>query len=84
MDKQYFQEFVGEILKLEGRKDLEEFLSSILTPKELDEIPKRLQIIKLLKRGVSQREITEKLGVGIATVTRGSTALRNKMFKNLR
>ena len=37
----------------------------------------------MLKTGVAQREISQKLGVGIATVTRGAKELKNKHFKNI-
>jgi TrpR family trp operon transcriptional repressor len=52
-------------------------LESLLTPAEYQEISKRLQIFKLLNEGVAHRKIAEQLGVGIATVSRGSRALRD-------
>lgn len=36
------------------------------------DVTKRLQIFEMLEQGVPQRQIAEKLGVGIATVTRGA------------
>lgn len=57
-----------------------EFLQALLTPKELSEIPHRIQIIKLLKAGLPQREVAERLGVGIATVTRGAKEINNNGF----
>ena len=54
------------------------FLSDLLTKSEYEELGKRLQIIKMLDAGFSQREIVEKLGVGIATVTRGSAMMKNQ------
>lgn len=58
-------------------KLLDKFLFDILTPKEYEEINKRWEIVKMLHSGVNQHDIAKKLGVGIATVTRGSTALKN-------
>lgn len=58
-------------------KLLDKFLFDILTPKEYDEIHKRWEIVKMLHSGVNQHDISKKLGVGVATVTRGSTALKN-------
>ena len=55
---------------------MEQLLSDLLTPSEISEISKRLQIFNLLQAGVPQRQIAEQLGVGIATVTRGSRALK--------
>ncbi|MCO4785411.1 Trp operon repressor [Marinomonas gallaica] len=51
-------------------------LNALLTPSEISEMQRRLQIFALLEEGVSQREIAKQLGVGIATVTRGSRALK--------
>ena len=59
-----------------GHISLAEALRDLLTPSEFAEVVKRLQIFKLLEQGVPQRQIAETLGVGIATVTRGSRALR--------
>lgn len=50
---------------------------ALLTPVEIGSIAQRLSILDALSRGVSQREISERLGVGIATVTRGSRTLKN-------
>jgi TrpR family trp operon transcriptional repressor len=56
---------------------LEAFLTDLLTPVEYTEIKKRWEIIKMLDGGVNQHEIAKKLGVGIATVTRGSRELHD-------
>lgn len=55
---------------------LEKRLKALLTPKEINEMQHRLQILSLLEQGVPQRDIAKQLGVGIATVTRGSRALK--------
>ncbi len=53
------------------------FLKDLLTPAELEEIKRRLKIIKLLKQGLPQREVAKKLKIAIATITRGSLMLKN-------
>lgn len=53
-------------------------LNALLTSAELHDIALRLEILKRLKKGDTQRSIAESLGVGIATVTRGS-----RQFKEL-
>ncbi|MEP0072400.1 MAG: Trp family transcriptional regulator [Marinomonas sp.] len=55
---------------------LEKRLKALLTPNELNELKHRLEIFSLLEQGVPQRDIAKQLGVGIATVTRGSRALK--------
>jgi TrpR family trp operon transcriptional repressor len=80
-DSIQLDELMEAILKMKNKKQLENFLQGILTPKELVEIPNRLQIIKLLKRGVAHQDIANKLGVGVATVTRGSSELKKGRFQ---
>ncbi len=76
-ESDYIQELIEHLLEAGERGELEQALHSLLTPSELSEISKRLQIFKLLAAGMPQRQIAEKLGVGIATVTRGSRAMKD-------
>jgi TrpR family transcriptional regulator, trp operon repressor len=76
-----FDELMELILKTKAKKELENLLLGILTPKELMEIPNRLKIVKLLKRGIAHQEIASKLHVGVATVTRGSREIQKGRFK---
>ena len=71
------------LLTLRTRKEIISFLKAILTPKELIEIPKRLEIIRLLKRNLPQREVARILKVGVATVTRGARELKLGHFKDV-
>ncbi len=71
------------LLKINSKEEMKDFLEGIFTPKELLEIPNRLAIIMLLKSGMSQHEVADKLKVGIATVTRGSKELQKGRFKNV-
>ncbi|MEN9530210.1 MAG: Trp operon repressor [Pseudomonadota bacterium] len=59
-------------LKNAREDDLLQLLKSLLTPAEIDALVQRLGILDGLARGTPQREISEQLRVGIATVTRGS------------
>lgn len=72
----YRQELIDHLLAARDSETLEQALTDLLTPSELSEISKRLQIFKRLEAGVPQRQIAEELGVGIATVTRGSRVLK--------
>ena len=83
MSDKYLNELVQTLAAFSDHKQLRKFLAAILTPKELDEIPKRLQIIKMLKKGVAQRDISAKLKVGVATITRGSKELHKGNFKDI-
>lgn len=78
---------VGELAKAfmtqKTSRDMLEFLKGILTPKELEEMSTRLQIVKLIKKGFPHQEIARRLEVGVATVTRGSRELKKGRFKNI-
>jgi len=76
MNDKFRKELAKVITLIDDPKLAEAFLSNILTPKDLDEISVRLQIFKLLFKGVPQREVSEKLGVSIGTVSRGSRELK--------
>lgn len=75
-EQQYITELVEHLMAIRSGEQMEKALRDLLTPSEFSEVVKRLQIFKLLEQGVPQRQIAETLGVGIATVTRGSRALR--------
>lgn len=79
----YLDNLIDLLLQIRTRSEMLDFLKGILTPIELKEIPTRLEIVKMLKSGVSQHQISDKLGVGIATVTRGSKELQKGRFQNV-
>ncbi len=76
MNSQFIRELVRVIGSLREPVEILAFLHNILTPTELDEIARRLQIFKLLKKGLPQRTVAARLGVGIATVSRGARELK--------
>lgn len=76
MDSKHINELADTIVSINKRQTAKDFLKNILTPAEFQEIVKRLQIVKLLKKGVTQRKIAEKLDVSIGTITRGSRELK--------
>ena len=64
---------------------VEDFLVAILTPREIREVARRWQLVKLLEEGVSQRTVARKLGMSLCKITRGSRELkkRNSAFKRV-
>lgn len=77
--RKYAWELVAVLMRAaREEKLLHEFLLDILTPAEYGEISVRWQIVTLLSRKAPQREIARKLGVSVATVSRGARELLNK------
>lgn len=64
------------LMEPRSNKEMKDLLTDVLTISEREEFATRIEIFKMLLAGKPQREIAEKLGVGIATVSRGSNALK--------
>lgn len=74
----YIRHLVNHLLDQDSPEALEKALSDLLTASELDDVARRLQIIEMLAEGIPQRQIADRLGVGIATVSRGSNVLKQR------
>jgi len=83
MANKHKNELANAFLLNKSQNEMLDFLEGILTPKEIESLSMRLQIVKMLKEGIAQRQIADKLGVGIATVTRGSGELKKGRFSNI-
>jgi len=81
--QKYLNQLVEMLIRIKSAEEMKDFLKALLTPQELEIIPKRLEVIKLLKKGSSQRLIASRLNVGIATVTRGARELKLNHFRNV-
>ena len=56
---------------------LYDFLHGILTPRERETIALRWQLVKMLEKGVQQRNIADRLGISLCKITRGSRELKH-------
>lgn len=79
-----FNDVTDIIYTTRDKELLEDFLMGVTTEKERSELAQRVEIIKRLIAGEPQAKIASDLGVGIATVTRGSKELSQGRFKVLR
>ncbi len=55
---------------------IEDFLYSLFTKSEADEIAKRWALVKSLAAGTPQRQIAQDLGLSLCKITRGSRELK--------
>jgi len=84
MNEKYLEDLIEEFLKIKDKKVMRNFLMGLFTEQELEEIPTRIQIVKMIKKGLPQQKIAEKLGIGVATVTRGSKEIQKGRFINIK
>ena len=76
-DKDGWCGFLQLIYRLKNPRQLEEVLTFFLTIEEKKDLSLRFLLVKeLLKGELTQREISAKLKVSIAKITRGSNALK--------
>ncbi len=83
-DKKRFNELVELIYSADSKALLNDLLVGITTPAEREALTNRIEIVRRLLKGDPQADIAADLGVGIATVTRGSRELADGRFKILR
>ena len=78
-------EIARVLASVEDEKLIERFLKSLLTEKETFEVSSRWELVKLLREGKSQRNISDELGISLCKITRGSKELkkRSSAFKRM-
>lgn len=62
-----------------SEKEIERLFVAMLTPSEIEVLSQRIHIVEMLYAGKPQREVSEQLGVGVATATRGNRMLRENI-----
>ncbi|MCA3903346.1 trp operon repressor [Vibrio vulnificus] len=74
-----WQQIVDLVKHSVEQKQHDMLLTMLMTPDEREALVSRVNIVcELLKGELSQRQISQMLGVGIATITRGSNELKLK------
>ncbi len=59
-------------------RQMNAFFDEIFTPAERRDLELRWQSVKMLHKGVTQRKISEQLGISLCKITRGSKVLQTK------
>lgn len=73
-DKGFYEALAG----VTDVRDMQRFMKELLTPKELEDVSRRWQILTDLCLGVPQREIAERHQMSLCKITRGSRVLHEK------
>ncbi|MFP4115507.1 MAG: Trp family transcriptional regulator [Spirochaetota bacterium] len=74
--KSTIHEVAHTLAGISDEKLMVELLTELLTPTEVRRIEQRWELVKLLGQGMSQREISRRLGISLCNITRGSRELR--------
>jgi TrpR family transcriptional regulator, trp operon repressor len=80
-DKDLITTNISEMAQALSKADpclVEEFLYSLYTASEADEIAKRWALVKQIAQGRPQREIAKDLGLSLCKITRGSRELKKE------
>ena len=77
MKSDWSKEFFSLLASARDEKEIKAILEELLTPNELQAIAERWQIVKLLLKGTTQRDVRDTLKVAIATVSRGARVVHH-------
>ena len=78
-----YQSLLKHLANCSYSHEIERLLQALLTDKEQQDIANRIRIFDLLNQGITQREVSDQLGVGIATVSRGAKVMQNHDVNSL-
>lgn len=83
--KEAFRELCLAISKTDDPELVEDFMTCLLTPTEVQEISSRWALVREIDAGITQREIAKNLGLSLCKITRGSRELKkdNSPFKTM-
>lgn len=70
-------ELYEAVLSIKDKKECRAFFEDICTPAEIEALADRWKVARLLVKEMPYREISEKTGVSLATVTRVARFLFN-------
>ena len=70
-----FDSVFNAILKLNTIEDCRKFFEDVFTIKELEDVSQRLEVAKLLKKGLNYQTISKETGASTATISRVNKCL---------
>ncbi len=73
-----FDELINLFVNINTKKDMENLFQELFTEKEREDITLRLQLMKELHQGKTQRSIAEKHRISLCKITRGSKLLKKE------
>lgn len=76
--KKEFRELALVLNNVSKVNDLELLLEELLTSKELEDLTKRWALMKMLRSGMTQRDIANELKISLCKITRGAKILKNE------
>lgn len=74
----YLEELSLALAKSDDADLIRDFLQSLLTPNEVQEVSTRWALVRLIDEGMSQRNIAKKLGLSLCKITRGSKEIQRE------
>lgn len=77
VQERVFELFITSLGKVRSKTQAADFVKDLLSPTERAMLAKRLSIAYLLSKGYDQRAISQVLKVGLATVSRVNSKLKN-------
>jgi TrpR-related protein YerC/YecD len=69
-------DLLDALTRMQNAEEMTVLLDDLLTPQEIEALAERWHIAQALRAGSSQRDIAQKLGVSVTTVSRGSRQLQ--------
>ena len=76
VDPEPLKELSQALADTDNPELIKSFLQSLLTDNEVLEISSRWTLVRLIDRGMSQRNISKELGLSLCKITRGSRELK--------
>ncbi|MFP4364212.1 MAG: Trp family transcriptional regulator [Spirochaetia bacterium] len=74
----YLDELSTAFAECTDKTLIRDFLESLLTPNEIQEVSTRWALVRMIDQGLSQRNIANQLGLSLCKITRGSRELKKE------